>query len=198
MSDDKNEEVQAAEALRRALEGDGPDLGDEEGEIFEIAQRIQATAGRAAPLDPGVKAAALDAAIRKAAEDRAPERKERVAARPARRWLRWGAAALAAAVALFALGAVMMLARYGSGMWSGMAGMTAELPMEIYSAPTDDVFDEPFPEGQSPAERMDQIVAARTRGYFSALAARRGAVTVSDDSTPTPRARVASTEGWSP
>ena len=51
-----------------------------------------------------------------------------------------------------------------------LASPRRALPDEAYAAPTDPLFEEPFSADQSPSERMDRIVAARTRGYFAALA----------------------------
>jgi hypothetical protein len=64
---------------------------------------------------------------------------------------------------------------------------TTTLPDEAYAAPTDQLFDGPFPEDQTAAERADLILAARTRGYFAGLAAERGlAVGDRGDRDPAP------------
>lgn len=193
MSDDKNGEVLAAEVLRRALEGERVDVGDEEGEILDVAQRIQAAAGRAAPLDDSVKAALLDAALQRAP---GPPQVATVAPIRSRSWLRWGAAAMAAAVAVLVMGSLMMLSQLRIWTDSSSVVVRLEAPAEALSAPTDAVFDGPFPEEQSAAERMDQILAARTRGYFSALAARSGGGSERAGTTAASGVRVAAAKRW--
>lgn len=153
MSDERDreaspEETRAAEALRRALEGE-PSKG-EAADLARLAGRLQATMGVAARLEPSARKAAVEAALARATR---------------RRWTRWTVALIAAAVAALVLG----------GLLVPLATRTrpGEPPAEAYAAPTDPVFEGPFSEDQSPAERVDMILAARTRGYFAGLAAGR-------------------------
>ena len=164
MTNRDDAEDRAASALARALEGDAggespPSEDDAEvGELVRLADRVRASAGFAPPLDPTVRDALVDAAL-----DRAAPRR--------RGTLYWIAGAVAAAFVLFVVGILYTL---GSGR-SALTSVSGDLaaagagPRDAFAAPTDELFDEPFPEGQSPAERLDRIVEARTRGYFSAL-----------------------------
>ena len=140
-------ELQAAEALRLALDGEGA-TGDAE-DLARLAGRLRATAGIAEPLEPARRDAAVDAALAGASR---------------RRFGRWAVALVAAAVAVLVLGLLVPLSRQST---------SAELPAEAYASATDELFEGPFPDEQSPAARVDTILAARTRGYFAGLAAGR-------------------------
>jgi len=144
--DAAREEIEAADLLRRALEGD-PEAR-RAAPLVRVAEQARAAAGLAPPLDPRARDAHVETAIRRAT---------------ARRRQRWAVAFAAAAVAVLVLGLLVPLA----------SRPRAVPPDDAFAAPTDALFDGPFPDRQSAAERMDTIVAARTRGYFAALAVRR-------------------------
>jgi hypothetical protein len=141
------DEKEAAESLRRALEGEPPT--DEAAELVRLSDQIRASAGFAPPLDSDVRRSAIDDAIRRVGQ---------------RRKVKWAVGFLAAALAILALGLLVPLSSPPRG---------PSLPEHAYAAPTDELFDGPFPEDQSAADRADTILAARTRGYFAALAAGR-------------------------
>lgn len=149
MSDDRDlpptgEETSEAEALRRALDGE-PARG-EAAELESLARMVRGAAGLEAPLGEATKRAALDGAFAGAAR---------------RRRARWLAGLAVAAAALVVLGLLVQLVR---------APEPPTMDEAALAGPTDALFEGPFPEDQSPAERLDRIVAARTRGYFAALA----------------------------
>jgi len=143
-----DEERARADALRRALDGAGGEAGERAGEVdalVRLAESLRAASGKAEPLEPGARTSIVDAALEVGL------RKRRRAWRPA--------IVAAAAAVLLAVGGAYLLGAPSGG-----------LPEEAYSAPTDALFDAPFPEDQTAAERLDRIVSARTRGYFAALA----------------------------
>ena len=78
--------------------------------------------------------------------------------------MRWAVAFVAAALAIPVLGLLVPLSSPPEGR---------ALPSEAYAAATDALFSGPFPEDQTAADRVDTILAARTRGYFAALAGGR-------------------------
>lgn len=151
------QELAEAEALARALErtgGEGADEPAEVAELLRVAERVRAAGGQAPPLEPARRDAMLDEAVARLDARRRPAR------------LRAAIALAAAATILVAIGLFLVI-RPGSGR--------AVLPAEALAAPTDALFDGPFPEDQSPADRVDRILQARTRGYFAAqIAARSG------------------------
>ena len=148
-------EVAAAADLERALGGGHPSSGA--AELLRLFDRVRATAGPVEPLAPAAAESAVEAAIRTMSGRAGPRSRGRW---PASRWVA-GVATLAAAAAVLVI--VVPMATTGG----------RELPPEAVVGPTDALFSGPFPEGQSAAERADTIVAARTRGYFAALAAGR-------------------------
>jgi hypothetical protein len=171
MDDEKDREEAAADALRRGL--DGETIEGEDRDLLLLARRIQASAGLAPPLDTGVRDEAIDRALERMSSRSATSAATEPRDARRRRWVVWAGEALAAACAVAVMGSavVFYLTRVVD---ASSAGLVA-LPETAYSSPTDALFDGPFPDDQTPAERVDRILEARTRGYFEALAARRGA-----------------------
>lgn len=156
-SEIKEEERAAAAALARGLDAGETAADSELGELLRVAGRARAAAGLAHPLEPARREALVGEVIASVAQ--APSR-------PRRRLVLVGAIA---AALLVALGLVaLLLAR---PKVTPPAVQIAQ--SDSRAAPTDALFDGPFPEDQRPSERMDRIVAARTRGYFSAQIAAR-------------------------
>ena len=153
MNETRDDEQHHAEALAQALEelerdgGGRPSAaeGSELGELLSLAGRVRASGGLERPLDPERRQAIVDGAI-----ETMRRRRSRTAV--------WLAAAIAASFALVALGVLLVVDRD-----------QPLRPDSAFAAPTDGLFSGPFREDQSPAERMDRIVEARTRGYFDAL-----------------------------
>lgn len=155
MTETRDDEQRAAEALARALDesvgGQEPQEGDPDvADLLRLADRVRATGGLVEPLETKVRDSIVDQALEKATP-------------PRRRTLYWVAGALAASVAICVFGF----------LYSVIPQSQATTMESAYAAPTDALFEGPFPEDQSAAERMDLIVQARTRGYFDALIVER-------------------------
>ncbi len=148
-----DEERRAAEALARALDGETID-DPEVVELFRVAESLRASAGLAEPLGAELRVSVVTDAV----ATFSPRRRSR---------MRWVVGGLIAASLLFALGLVGLFSASREQPSRVSVGSVSDA--EAFVAPTDGLFDGPFPEGQSSAERADRIVAARTRGYFSAL-----------------------------
>lgn len=160
------DELREAEALRAAL--DEPSAlaarraaGDHDA-VLDVALRARAAVGHAPALDAAVRTAAVEAAVRspaRAADTREVRRRETRSAAP---WLAAAAALLVAASG--AALAVRFVAEPGPSI-------ARALPDDAYARPSDGLFGAGLPPEQRASERLDAIVASRTRGYFSVLAA---------------------------
>lgn len=192
MTDHNDTERAAAEALRLALEGEAAEgeAAEEAADLASLAERVRAAAGQARPLDDRARDQAVEAALSRMApaEPAAPAERPSRRARPAPRRPSWAVVALAAGLAAILVGSLLIIDRLAQD--ERPEPIPIALPDEAYTGPTDPLFDGPFPEGQSPADRADRIVAARTRGYFAALAARLEAEGA--DPVPPREARAAS------
>lgn len=161
MTETKDDEKRAAEALARALEestdGQEPeDVADPDvADLLRVADRVRASGGLVEPLATNLRDSMVDQALGRATPQRSTT-------------LYWIGGALAASVAACALG-LIFFALPQSQSSTAMTADAFAAPLEAFAAPTDALFDGPFPDDQSAAERMDRIVGARTRGYFDAL-----------------------------
>lgn len=150
------DELRLARALGDAL--DGAAGGEAEtAALVAVVDRVRASSGLARPLSEEERDVLIDEAV------------EQTLQRPRSRWpSRIIPIAVAAALVVCALGLIWLY----QGPDSDGASITASR-LEGQVAPTDTLFDGPFPEDQSATERVDRIVSARTRGYFAALISER-------------------------
>ena len=166
------EEIAAAAALADALDsvesGRPSTVSDSDlADLITVTERARASAGLAAPLSPSVVDSALDHAF---------ENKRDTSRRRRRSVIRWGSVALAASILFIVAGWLLL-------MLPNRTSIEGPTSVEALAAPTDSLFSEPFEEGQTPSQRVDRIVSARTRGYFAAMIEQRQRAAAPSEST---------------
>jgi hypothetical protein len=145
-----DEERAEAEALRKALDGDGdPAPGSDA--AFAAAVRASMSGAK-----PALGEDERDEAVRAAIRDGSR--------RARRRSVRTLFAMAAAAIVAIAVPTAIY-----AGRTSGVETSSATSEGLQYGGATDSVFGAPFDPAQRASERMDRIVDARTDDYFAAL-----------------------------